>query len=108
MTQKEQLVTIQQMKDTLSSQVGSKFPVKFTRKDGEVLVRYLRGFADTECNVLLIAENPYNLALQILEVKDIRTLEFAPENSRESWKILHAKWLKKSRKAFSLVWFLSL
>jgi hypothetical protein len=107
MTEKERLVTIQQMKETLSSQLGSKFPVKFTRKDGEVLVRYLRGFADSDCNILLIAENPYNLALKVLEVKDIRTLEFAPEHSRETWKVLHAKWLKKSKKTFSVVWFLS-
>lgn len=96
------------MKEALSKQAGSKFPVKFTRKDGEILVRYLRGFADTDCNVLLIAENPYNLALKILEVKDIRTLEFAPEDSRENWKVLHAKWLKKTKKTFSVMWFFSL
>ncbi|MEX2234476.1 MAG: hypothetical protein WD824_20080 [Cyclobacteriaceae bacterium] len=89
-------VSIQQMKEALAKRAGSKFPGKITRKDGEVIVRYIRGFADQQTNIVLISETSYSLALQILEVKDIRTLECSSENSDGVWKILHAKWLKKS------------
>ena len=93
--EQEVRVTIQEMKDALTSKMGSKFPIKITRKDGEVIVRYMRGFADQQTNIVLISETSYSLALKIIEVKDIRTLEFASENSDGTWNILHAKWLKK-------------
>lgn len=79
------------MKDALAREVGSRFPVKITLKNGDVMVRYIRGFADQQSNILLISENAFNLALRILEIKDIKTLEYAPEHSTESWKVLHAK-----------------
>ena len=87
---------MQQMVAVLAKEVGSKFPVKITKSDGEDIVRYVRGFADAQTNILLISETSYSLALKILEVKDIRKLEYASENSGGEWKVLHAKWLKKS------------
>lgn len=96
--QNEQLVSIQQMRDVLYKQTGSKLPVKITNKDGEVMVRHIRGFADPQANVVLISETSYSLAMKILEVKDIRTLQYAPENSDGTWKTLHAKWLIKTNK----------
>ena len=92
------MVSIQQMKDALEREIGSKLPLKITHKDGEVMVRYIRGFADQQTNILLVSENAYILALKILEVKDIRTLEYAPDNNGRTWQILHAKWLTKERK----------
>jgi hypothetical protein len=96
--QNEQLVSIQQMKDVLYKQTGSKLPVKITDKDGEVMVRHIRGFADPQSNIVLISETSYSLAMKILEVKDIRTLQYAPENSDGTWKTLHAKWMIKPSK----------
>lgn len=96
--QNEQLVSIQQMKDVLYKQTGSKLPVKITDKDGEVMVRHIRGFADPQANIVLISETSYSLSMKILEVKDIRTLQYAPENSDGSWKTLHAKWMNKTSK----------
>lgn len=93
-----QLVSVQQMKDVLYKQTGSKLPVKITDKDGEVMVRHIRGFADAQANVVLISETSYSLAMKILEVKDIRTLQYAPENSDGTWKTLHARWLIKANK----------
>lgn len=93
-----QLVSVQQMKDVLYKQTGSKLPVKITDKDGEVMIRHIRGFADPQANVVLISETSYSLAMKILEVKDIRTLQYAPENSDGTWKTLHAKWLIKTNK----------
>lgn len=84
------------MKEALAKRVGSKFPIKITTRGGEVIVPYIRGFADQQTNIVLISETSYSLALQILEVKDIRTMECASENSDGVWKILQAKWFKKS------------
>ena len=91
------------MKDALAKKVGSKFPVKMTSANGEEMVRYIRGFADQQTNVVLISETAYSLALKILEVKDIRKLEYA-EDRMGSWKILYAKWINKPAKpmVFSL------
>lgn len=94
----QETVTIQQMKDALAKEAGSKFPLKITLKDGEVVVRYIRGFADQQTNILLVSETSHSLGLKILEVKDIRTLEYAPENSDGSWRIMHANWFKKPSK----------
>ena len=94
MEQQIQNVSIQQMKDALSKEVSSKFPVKLTQNDGKVMVRYIRGFADPQSNIVLYSETSYSLALKILEVKEIRALEYTPEHPERAFKILQAKWLK--------------
>jgi hypothetical protein len=94
----EQTVTIQQMKEALAANANSKLPLKITAGNGENRVLYVRGFADQEKNIVLISENAYTLALRILEVKEIRTLEFARENSEGQWTVLHARAWKKSAK----------
>lgn len=86
-----EVVTIQQMKDTLAKEAGSKFPLKITLKSGQVIIRYVRGFADQQSNILLISENPYSLAMRILEIKDILVLQFANENTDGHWKTLQAR-----------------
>ena len=84
------------MKEALAKEVGSKFPLKITLTNGEEMVRYVRGFADTQSNILLISESSFSLALKILEVKEIQTIEYGTENSGGVWRILHAKWNKVS------------
>ena len=96
--QKEQMVSIQQIKDALTSNIGSRFPVKITLRNGDVLVRYVRGFADQQTNILLISDNAHTLALRILEIKEITTLEFGMENSGAEWKVLHVKSSRKPAK----------
>ncbi len=78
---KEQMVTISQMKERLAEITGSSFLVKFTLRNGSTIDRYLRGFADQQRNIILISENAYTLALEILEVKDIQTAEFGGNSS---------------------------
>src|SRR5690349_24735096 len=94
MNQKK-MVSLQQMKEALGKKAGSRFPVKITKVNGEALVRYIRGFADADRNIVLMADNAHTLALRILEVKDICRLEFAHENSDGNWEILAAKWVAK-------------
>ena len=92
---KHQVVNIAQMKEILLRNIGSKFPFKITLDSGEQLIRYLRGFADASNNIVLTSETSYSLAMKIVEVKDIRVLEFASEDGSGNWTTLHAKWLKR-------------
>lgn len=85
-------VSLQEMKDSLARNTSSRFPCKITLANGDVIVRYIRGFADHKSNIVLISENAHTLALRILEVKEIRQLEFGRENSDGQWKVLQAKW----------------
>lgn len=88
------------MTAALTREAGSKFPVRITTSDGEEMVRYIRGFADQQMNIVLVSENAYSLALKIVEVKNIRKLEYA-ENAEGAWKTLYAKWMNKSAKPFT-------
>ena len=83
------------MKEALAKKAGSKFPVKIVTINGVALIRYIRGFADADRNIVLMADNAHTLALRILEVKDICRLEFAHENSEGDWETLAAKWAGK-------------
>ena len=98
MEKKEQTVTLQQLKDALLKEAGQKFPIKIIQTDGEELVRYIRGFADQQQNILLISETSFSLAMKILELKDISRIEYAIENSGGAWKVLHVKGAKKAAK----------
>lgn len=90
------IVSIEQMKEALTRIVGSGLPVKMTVKDGEVLVRHIRGFADQQCNILLMSETSYGLAMEVLEIKDIVVLEYA--EAAGNWKVLRARWANKNIK----------
>jgi hypothetical protein len=98
MEQKVQTTSMQQMREALTKEIGSKFPIKITQINGEEMVRYVRGFADAQNNILLISESSFSLALKILELKEIQTIEFGQENSGGVWKVLRAKWNTKSAK----------
>lgn len=78
---KEHFVTISQMKERLAEIAGSNFSITFTLRNGSALDRYLRGFADQQRNIVLISENAHTLALEILEIKDIQTVEFGGSDS---------------------------
>jgi len=96
--QQESIVSMNQMKDALAKMAGSRFPVKMTLSSGDVLVRYVRGFADQQSNIVLTSDTSYSIAMKITEVKDIAILEFAQEKSNGGWVTLHAKWRRKPEK----------
>src|SRR5688572_9285766 len=95
MTQ-EQIVSLPQMKEALAKHARSRFPVRITVAAGEIKVLYIRGFADAQRNVLLVSENAHTLALGIMEVKEINTLEFSQHSRDPEWKILRAGWQAKA------------
>lgn len=86
-------ISPQQMKEALNEAVGAKFPLKITRKDGQVIVCYIRGFADLQTNIILISETPESVGLKIQEIKDIRIVEIPEKDSGVS-RTLYARWLK--------------
>lgn len=98
----EKKVTISQMKAALTELVGSKFPIKITSREGKTMLRYIRGFADQQSDVLLISESSFSLALKIIEVKDIQKLEYVPEGQSGNWRRLRAKWIRSSGKPLTV------
>lgn len=93
-----QMASMPQMREALKKEIGSKFPIRITLIDGEQMVRYVRGFADPQSNIVLISESSFSLALKILELKDIQKIEYGQENSDGAWKVLRAKWHGKAAK----------
>ena len=100
MERKIQIASIKQMREALTKEIGSRFPVKITRNDGVEMVRYIRGFADVQNNILLISESSFSLALKIIELSEIQTIEYGQENSGGIWTVIHAKKRSKSAKFF--------
>ena len=91
-----QSVSLQQMKEALAAVAGSKFPVRITTTSADAEMRYVRGFADSQNNVVLVSETSYTLALKIVEVKDIAALEYAVEHTGGSARTFRAKWSPKA------------
>lgn len=90
----EQKVSIRRMKEALLKEVGNPFPLKITHTGGEIMVGYIRGFADSQTNILIISKTPYSIGLRILEIKDIFMVEYlGPDKALGSSEILRAKWL---------------
>lgn len=90
----EQKVSIRRMKEALLKEVGKPFPLKITCSGGEMMVVYIRGFADSQTNILMISKTPYSIGLRILEIKDISMVEYLrPDKALGSSEILRAKWL---------------
>jgi hypothetical protein len=89
------LVSVEKMKETLSMEVGAPNRLRITNKNGEVMVRFIRGFADNQNNILLLSEKFETTGLKILEVKEIFTVEFFDETKRDFSKMLQIKGVKK-------------
>lgn len=96
--QQENIVSMSEMKESLGKMTGSRFPVKMTLLSGDVLVRYVRGFADQQSNIVLTSETSYSIAMKITEVEEIAILEYAQEKSNGGWVIMYAKWRRKPEK----------
>ena len=74
MTVKSAQRAADRMRATLSACVGSTEPFCIKKKDEEVLVTFIRGFADPERNIVLISEKKQSLGMNILEIKNIQEI----------------------------------
>jgi hypothetical protein len=39
------------------------------------VVTYIRGFADPDCNIVLVSEESHSLRMNIIEIKDIEQIQ---------------------------------
>jgi hypothetical protein len=63
------------MRARLTSCVGSPEPIYIKKKNEEVVVTYIRGFADPDQNIVLISEKSYSLGMNIIEIKNIQEIK---------------------------------
>jgi hypothetical protein len=89
------LVSVQQIKAALAQEVGASNPLKITNKNGDVMVRFIRGFADNQNNILLLSEKFETTGLKILEVNEIFAVEYFDEIKQDFSKKLQARGVKK-------------
>jgi hypothetical protein len=88
---KESSISLKEMREIMAQRAGSKFPVRITTREGEELIRYVRGFADAEGEMVLLSETSYSMSMKIMEIKDIAILEFS-EGDDAPWVKYTAKW----------------
>ena len=62
------------MKALLSSCVGSTEPFFIKKKNDEVVVTFIRGFADAERNIVLISEKLTSVGMNFIEIKNIQEI----------------------------------
>jgi hypothetical protein len=66
---------IDTMRATLLSCVGSQEPFYIKKKNDEVVVTFIRGFADPDKNIVLISEKSKSLGMNIIEIKNIQEIQ---------------------------------
>jgi hypothetical protein len=66
---------IDTMRDALINCVNSHEPFCIKKKNDEVVVTYIRGFADPDRNIVLISEKSTSLGMNIIEIKNIQEIQ---------------------------------
>jgi len=67
--------TINTMRARLLNCVGSQEPFCIKKKNDEVVVTFIRGFADPDKNIVLISEKSKSLGMNIIEIKNIQEIQ---------------------------------
>jgi hypothetical protein len=62
------------MKALLSHCVGSPAPFYIKKKNDEVVVTFIRGFADPDQNIVLISEKLTSTGMNFIEIKNIQEI----------------------------------
>jgi hypothetical protein len=63
------------MRARLINCVGSHEPFFILKNNNEVVVTYVRGFADPDRNIVLISEKSTSLGMNIIEIKNIQEIQ---------------------------------
>ena len=72
---RDQQLTVENMRATLADYVGSHRPFCIKKKNDEMLVTFIRGFADSDHNIVLISEKSHSLGMNIIEIKNIQEIK---------------------------------
>jgi hypothetical protein len=73
---REQLVTLEEMRTNLRSTIGLNVLLHIEKKNQEYIVGFIRGFADSQCNILLVSEETDSMSMRIVEIKNINAVEY--------------------------------
>jgi hypothetical protein len=65
---------IELMRETLISCAGTEEPFCIRKKNDEVVVTFVRGFADPDRNIILISDKPHSWGMNIIEIKNIQQI----------------------------------
>lgn len=63
------------MRATLLNCVGSQKPFCIKKRNEETVVTFIRGFADSDRNIVLISEKSHSLGMNIIEIKNIQEIQ---------------------------------
>lgn len=66
---------IDTMRARLINCVNTHEPFCIRKKNDEVVVTYIRGFADPDRNIVLISEKSTSLGMNIIEIKNIQEIQ---------------------------------
>lgn len=55
--------------------VGSQEPIFIRKRNDEVVVKFIRGFADPDRNIVLISEESHSRGMNIIEIKNIQEIQ---------------------------------
>lgn len=72
---KDQQQNIETMRARLSNYMGSQEPFCIRKKNDEMLISFIRGFADTDHNIVCISEKSHSLSMNIIEIKNIQEIK---------------------------------
>ena len=73
-------VSTEEIKKTIRQFVGSKRQAQIKKKNAEMVICYVRGFADEKHNIILISEESDSLSMNIMEIKNINEMQFIHVN----------------------------
>ena len=72
---RHQQQSIDTMRTRLLTCVGCQEPFYIKKKNDEVVVTFIRGFADSDRNIVLISEKSQSLGMNIIEIKNIQEIQ---------------------------------
>jgi small nuclear ribonucleoprotein (snRNP)-like protein len=71
----EHMVSIEEMRNNLKDCIGLNTPLYIKKKNNEVVVGYIRGFADNQCNIILISDKQDSMSMRIVELNNIYAVQ---------------------------------
>jgi hypothetical protein len=66
---------IEKMRERLIHCTGTGEPFCITKKNDEVVVTFVRGFADPDRNIILISEQSHSRGMNFIEIKNIQEIQ---------------------------------
>jgi hypothetical protein len=63
------------MRARLINCIGSAEPFCIRKKNDEIVITYIRGFADPDRNIVLVSEKFTSLGMNIIEIKNIQEIQ---------------------------------